>query len=290
MTPDVPPQADDLQRHAAQQQWLGRKGAPRIADIAPELLQALNRGWVPTVNLVEFLAIDLSALTRQVAQDIGLDPQSERLQDMLAMLPFLKPMQRHGAIARALYAQTAALTAPQQRDRVANGLACHTSDMARSWAANWLAFSGQSLADKLGAVQRFAADPHFGVREMAWAALRNDVIAELDQALHLLQAWVTQDDPLLRRFASEITRPRGVWCAQIDVLKQAPWKGEPLLTPLRSDPSRYVQDSVANWLNDASKSQPAWVQDVCARWSRSSDSAATRYVVQRALRTLRKQG
>ncbi len=283
------PQTADVSRQAAQRDLLGRKGAPRITAIPPEVLQALNRGWVPTVNLVEFLAIDLPLLTRHVASDIGLDPQAERLQDMLAMLPYLKPMQRHGSIARALYEQTADLPQRAQQDAAAHALATHTSDMARCWAANWLAFSAQALPDKLAAVERFAADPHFGVREMAWSALRNDVIAELDLALQLLQPWVAHADPSIRRFASEITRPRGVWCAQIDTLKREPWKAESLLQPLHADPSRYVQDSVANWLNDASKSQPAWVQDLCARWDRSSGSAATRYIVQRAQRTLRKQ-
>jgi hypothetical protein len=37
---------------------LGRKGATRIALIPPEVLEALNEGLVPTVNLNEFLALD----------------------------------------------------------------------------------------------------------------------------------------------------------------------------------------------------------------------------------------
>jgi 3-methyladenine DNA glycosylase AlkC len=153
------------------------------------------------------------------------------------------------------------------------------------------------LAAQLEAVRRFAADPHFGVREIAWMAVRDAVIASLDEALALLQPWMFDADPNIRRFASELTRPRGVWCAQIEALKAEPWRALPLLEPLRADPSRYVQNSVANWLNDASKGrgeqgeqgeQGEWVDSLCARWVAESDCAETRYIAKRAMRTLSK--
>ncbi len=143
---------------------LGRKGAARIALIPPEVLDALNAGRLPTVNLNEFLALDLPRLTRAVAQQIGLDPNAEALADTLAMLGAFKPMKRHLHVARALYE----LTAPRaDRDAVATRLARHPSDVARCWVTHWVMFSPLPLPDKLAAVRYFAADPHFGVREMA---------------------------------------------------------------------------------------------------------------------------
>jgi 3-methyladenine DNA glycosylase AlkC len=265
----------------------GRKGAARIALIPPPVLEALNAGQVATVNLNEFLAIDLGQLARNVARQVGLDPAAERLQDTLAMLPAFSPMKRHLHVARALYD----LTEPRgDRDAVAHALATHPSDIARSWAAQWIAFAGLPLAAKLDAVFRFAADPHFGVREMAWMAVRDEIAGDVDAAVRLLQPWAMHPEANIRRFASEATRPRGVWCAQIEALKAQPWRALPLLQPLRADASRYVQNSVANWLNDAAKSRPEWVREVCAQWSRGRIPPATAYIVRRAQRSLDPSG
>ena len=260
-----------------------RKGAARIALIPPQVLRALNAGRIPTANLNEFLALDLPALVRNVARDIGLDPGHERLQDTFAMLPAFAPVKRHLHVARALYD----LTEPRaDRDAVAHALATHTSDVARNWAAQWIAFSRLPLEDKLASAWRFAADPHFGVREMAWMAVRDEIAGDVETAVRLLQSWATHRDPNIRRFASEATRPRGVWCAQIDTLKREPWRGLPLLEPLKADESRYVQNSVANWLNDAAKTQPDWVRQVCDAWGRGKVPPATQYIVRRAQRSI----
>lgn len=263
-----------------------RKGAFRIALIPAEVLDALNDGLLETVNLNEFMALELPRLARSVAGHVGLDPASERLTDTLAMLAAFKPMQRHGHIARALHDMTAQ---HPERDAVAHQLATHPSDVARCWATQWIPLSGLALAEQLDAVRRFAADPHFGVREMAWMAVRDATIRSLDEALTLLFPWVADADPNIRRFASELTRPRGVWCAQIERLKAEPWLALPLLERLRADPSRYVQNSVANWLNDASRTQPGWVEDTCAHWLARSDVPETRYIARRAMRTLSKK-
>jgi 3-methyladenine DNA glycosylase AlkC len=263
----------------------GRTGAVRFSAIPAPVLQALHAGEVATVNLVEYMAVDVRVLAPVVAAHIGLDPADERLLDTLAMLDAIKPLQRHNHVARALYDMA---QRHPQRDAVATRLARHPSDVARCWAAFWLQCAPTDLATQLERVRPFATDPHFGVREMAWSALRDAVIAELDQALALLQPWTQEADANLRRFASEVTRPRGVWCAQIEVLKAAPWRAHALLEALRADPSRYVQNSVANWLNDASKSQPQWVQTVCGCWERESPGKDTAYITRRALRTLRK--
>ena len=254
-----------------------------MALIPPEVLEALNRGEIATANLNEFLAIDLSRLARAVAAQIGLDPGDERIADTLAMLPAFRPVARHQHVARVLYELA---SVQPQRDAVAHALATHPSDVARSWAAQWVAFSDLPFPDKLRAVRRFATDPHFGVRETAWMAVRDEVVRDVAQAVSLLRPWVADDDANVRRFASELTRPRGVWCPPVRSLQREPGLALDLLEPLKADPSRYVQNSVANWLNDASKSQPQWVDRTCARWMAESQAPATAYIVRLALRTL----
>ncbi|WP_286710526.1 MULTISPECIES: hypothetical protein [Sphingobacterium] len=77
-------------------------------------------------------------------------------------------------------------------------------------------------------------------------AIRNRIAFDLDRSITYLSLWAMEKDENVRRFATESTRPRGVWCKHIDRLKQEPSLALPILEPLKSDPSKYVRDSVAN--------------------------------------------
>jgi 3-methyladenine DNA glycosylase AlkC len=163
----------------------------------------------------------------------------------------------------------------------------HESDSIRGWGAMAIgACPSLSLATRLSLIKPFADDPHFAVREWAWLAVRPRVIAEPRNALGLLQPWTSRSSSRLRRFASEATRPRGVWSAHIPLLKEQPQLAAPLLEALRIDSSAYVQNSVGNWLNDASKSTPTWVRATCEAWLAESPESSTQRICTRALRTL----
>ena len=158
----------------------------------------------------------------------------------------------------------------------------------RGWACFIIgARQGLDLPARLAAIRELADDAHFGVREWAWMAVRPHLAQDLDSAIAQLAAWTSDPSERLRRFASEALRPRGVWCTHIAALQHAPWRALPLLQPLRADPSAYVQDSVANWLNDAAKNQPDWVRELCARWLQEEPADATRRICQRAQRNLK---
>ncbi|MDX6603045.1 MAG: hypothetical protein QOF13_2247 [Solirubrobacterales bacterium] len=170
---------------------------------------------------------------------------------------------------------------------VAEAAADWESDTVRGWAAMAIGHAPElSLAQRLELLRPFGGDAHFAVREWAWLSARPHVVEAPETALELLQPWTTEESPNLRRFASEVTRPRGVWSTHIPLLKLQPERALGLLTALRADPSRYVQDSVANWLNDASKTRPGWVEDVRDSWLAGTPSESTTRICRRACRSL----
>jgi 3-methyladenine DNA glycosylase AlkC len=167
-------------------------------------------------------------------------------------------------------------------------LSKETSDRAREWACYLIGRNDKrNLKSKLNAIKSFADDAHFGVRESAWFSVRDHIVREPDLALTLLESWTKSNKPNLRRFASEATRPRGVWCAHLEVLKQNPEKGLIIIEPLKSDESKYVRDSVGNWLNDAGKTNEKWLRNICKRWSKESKTKETEYILRRAMRNLK---
>ena len=248
----------------------------RVSDIPAERLDALNSGEIEARTLTECLAVDFAELLPKVAPDIPARSK-ERMQDAAA-----QGITKRMALAAELLSDH---FGPEAAER----LGAHRSDTVRGWAAYCIgAWADLDLAAKIGAIAPFADDAHFGVREWSWLAIRPDIAAEISEAIRLLTSWTDAPSANLRRFATEATRPRGVWCAHIKALKRDPEPARPLLEPLRADPSQYVQDSVANWLNDASKDRPDWVRAICGEWVAEGASQETERIVKRAMRSLRK--
>lgn len=263
-----------------------RVGAVRAADIPPDVMDALNAGRAEALTLAEWLAVDRVRLLEGVLPEVGAADLLPELREAIAGLADEGTMARMRGIGAEL---GRLLRERPDGERIEEALAIHPSDVVRALAAYAaVADPGMDLTERLEAARRFAADSNMSVRECAWESVRPGLAGELERGIALLEPWVRDLDPNVRRCAVEATRPRGVWTRHIDALKRDPEPGLRLLEPVRSDPSRYVQTSVANWLNDASKSRPDWVRGVCARWELESPTPQTYWIVRHALRTLRK--
>ncbi|WP_258199561.1 DNA alkylation repair protein [Paenibacillus endoradicis] len=263
-----------------------RKGARKISEIPSEVIELLQKGQLQTVNLTEWIAVDHMTLLQNIVDELGLEKESAAVIQRLNNLSEKKVMKIIPAIAREWQIL---LDSKSEVDsiRLYAALSQHLSDSVRCWAAYIIGQNQRmSLHDKLVNIRPFAADDHFGVREIAWMALREDTINNLIETIRYLDDWVFEEDVNIRRFAIELTRPQGVWAKHITALKENPMIALTLLQSVKSDPAKYVQDSVSNWLNDASKTRPEWVKQICEQWLKISDTKETKRIVTRAQRSI----
>jgi len=234
-----------------------------------ERLALLNQGNIETKNLMEALSIDFSILISTAFPDLKLPDFPEKTGIVQKM--------KH----TALY-----LYEKKGWDAL-DSLKIHPSDTLRGVSCYIIAHHPNTVAEKFQHINTLANDTHFGVREWAWLALRQDVIDNLDLSFEILTPWTQDPSENIRRFACELTRPRGVWCAHIKSLRQAPWKALHLLESLKNDPARYVQLSLGNWLNDAGKDHPEWIKELCKKWQEESSSPHTIKICKRGLRNFK---
>lgn len=262
-----------------------RKGARTTKEIPEEILQQLNKGELESANVVEWFAIDRRGLLRHLLVQQNRENYYAPVIAVIEQLEKQTSNKVSEAIGEGLLQQ---ITQYEDRELLPI-IAQHPSDLARSWGTFIIGKNHQlSLAKMLEEIKPFAEDHHFNVREEAWTAVRPKVIENLAEALVLLAKWSRSDDENIRRFASEVTRPRGVWCKQIEPLKENPALALSIIEPLKSDASKYVRDSVGNWLNDASKTQSDGVRQLCDRWEAESDTKETKYIIKKTLRTINK--
>jgi 3-methyladenine DNA glycosylase AlkC len=262
-----------------------RKGARSIKDIPTNILQQLNNGEIETANLVEWLAINQTILLKNILKQNKRAKYEKPIIDAITNLKKQTVVTLCEVIGNTIQEQILA-----NKDEVFfEILSTHISDMARCWAC-YCVGGNKSVAIKemLAAIQPFAMDLHFGVREMAWIAVRPSITKNLVASISIFTKWAKHKNDNIRRFASESTRPRGVWCAHITELKINPSRALPILELLKNDPAKYVQDSVGNWLNDASKTAPEFVQEICNDWQKESATKNTDYIVKKAMRSLAK--
>lgn len=119
-------------------------------------------------------------------------------------------------------------------------------------------------------------------------AIRPFLLNDPKRAMVFLEQLAEDEDPKVRRFASEGCRPRLPWAVALPAFKKDPTPILPILERLKDDDSEFVRTSVANNLNDISKDHPKLVLDLCESWSGASKN--TDWIIKRACRTMLKAG
>lgn len=126
-------------------------------------------------------------------------------------------------------------------------------------------------------------------RFSAESAIRYFIIRYPEKTLKVLEKWVTDPNPHVRRLVSEGTRPRLPWAVRLQQFVKEPAPVIRLLEKLKEDTELYVRRSVANNMNDIAKDHPDRAAALLIKWN-SSKNNGTKWIVQHASRTLVKAG
>ncbi|MCL2507400.1 MAG: DNA alkylation repair protein, partial [Endomicrobia bacterium] len=119
-------------------------------------------------------------------------------------------------------------------------------------------------------------------------AVRPFIIKNEKRMMAQMYAWSNHKNELVRRLACEGCRPQLPWAPALNSFKKDPAPILPILEQLKTDPSVHVRKSVANNLNDISKTHPDLVIKIAKDWYGKNED--TDWIVKHGCRTLLKKG
>jgi 3-methyladenine DNA glycosylase AlkC len=119
-------------------------------------------------------------------------------------------------------------------------------------------------------------------------AVRPFIIRYEERMMAQMYAWAKHENEHVRRLSSEGCRPALPWGVALNKYKKDPSPILPILEQLKTDPSPYVRKSVANNLNDISKTHPDLIARLARDWYGKNDY--TDWIVKHGCRTLLKKG
>lgn len=119
-------------------------------------------------------------------------------------------------------------------------------------------------------------------------AVRPFIISHEESMMRQMAAWARHGNEHVRRLASEGCRPQLPWGRALPGFKKDPSPILVILEQLKADPSPYVRKSVANNLNDISKTHPDLVTKIARDWY--GKNSHTDWIVRHGCRTLLKKG
>lgn len=144
---------------------------------------------------------------------------------------------------------------------------------------------GQNEADwdvSVAALERYTL---YSSSEMA---VRPFIIKNEKRMMAQMYLWSEHENELVRRLSCEGCRPALPWAPALNSFKKDPRPILPILERLKADPSVWVRKSVANNINDISKTHPDLVKELAKDWYGKNE--LTDWVVKHGCRTLLKKG
>jgi hypothetical protein len=189
-----------------------RKGAKNKKEVPEEVQTLLNKGKIETVNLVETLVVNQEKLFKNVLIDLKSEQYIKSCENEINSLKKKTYPQYTSTIGKTLQR----LSKENNDSELFKNFSKHKSDIVRSWACFFIGFDDDlTLARKFESIKPFANDKHINVREESWSVMRESISNNLEESIAILSEWCKKEEPNLRRFASESTRPRGVWTKHI---------------------------------------------------------------------------
>lgn len=119
-------------------------------------------------------------------------------------------------------------------------------------------------------------------------AVRPFIINHEERMMAQMTAWAGHDNEHVRRLSSEGCRPKLPWGQALPQFQKDPSPVLGVLERLKADPSLYVRKSVANNLNDISKTHPNLIVKIAKDWYGKNNH--TDWILKRGCRTLLKKG
>lgn len=119
-------------------------------------------------------------------------------------------------------------------------------------------------------------------------AVRPFIIADEARMMRQMAVWAEHDNEHVRRLASEGCRPSLPWGQALPSFQKDPSPVLRILERLKADSSLYVRKSVANNLNDISKTHPDLVAKIAKDWY--GNNKHTDWIIKNGCRTLLKRG
>jgi len=109
-------------------------------------------------------------------------------------------------------------------------------------------------------------------------------VEDYDISMQAIEEITKRNTSEYRRLSSEGVRPRLPWAAKLDLAIEKPTLLIPILENLKDDPSKYVQKSVANCINDILKDNPAVGKKLIKQWNGTNIGKERKWIINHAPR------